>query len=186
MNRLMANFIWGGKSSRNKIHLVKLDKISLPKKMGGWGLLDMRTFGRALLCKTLWLGIFGEGLWSLTIKKKYMLNRDMEFWYRRGSIGVRHGSTIWLSLRKIQSYFLKNLRWNLFASNRIMIGLDSIVGGCEEVLFPECLLNLFHKRRFFTWDKLISFGMGLFQFGKMPTSSTYLTRSVRFGIRLEM
>jgi len=94
MNRLSTNFLWGKNSNQSKIHLSKLDKISVPKKLGGWGLLDMRTCGRALLCKLLWRGIFGDGLWSLTIKKKYLQDKDLEYWYRRGSIRVKQGSAI--------------------------------------------------------------------------------------------
>eukprot|EP00253_Pinus_taeda_P024937 PITA_24937 len=57
-----------------------MEKISLPKEHGSWGLLDLRIFGKALLCKTLWRGISGEGPWSVTIKKKYMKGKDLEFW----------------------------------------------------------------------------------------------------------
>lgn len=49
MNSLSANFIWGGQADKRKFHLTKLANISLPKSMGGWGLLDMQSFGRALL-----------------------------------------------------------------------------------------------------------------------------------------
>jgi len=35
LNRLTANFIWGGQSEKRKYHLTKLSDISLPKKLGG-------------------------------------------------------------------------------------------------------------------------------------------------------
>lgn len=76
MKKLTANFIWGGNPKKMKYHLSKLSDISLPRKLGGWGILDLMTFGKALLCKSLWRGIFEEGLWSSTIKKKYMANKD--------------------------------------------------------------------------------------------------------------
>eukprot|EP00253_Pinus_taeda_P001784 PITA_01784 len=79
MSRISANFIWGGKSNQRKFHLSKMENISLPKNLSGWGLLDLRNFGKALLCKSLWRGIFGEGPWSITIKKKYMKGKDLEF-----------------------------------------------------------------------------------------------------------
>jgi len=53
LNKITANFIWGGKSERSKFHLSKLENISLPKHLGGWGLMDLRSFGKALLCKML-------------------------------------------------------------------------------------------------------------------------------------
>jgi len=94
MSRIMANFIWGGESEKRKYHLSKLSDISLPKKSGGWGLLDLSTFGKALICKSLWRGIFGDGAWSMIIKKKYMANKDIIFWFRRGKIGASYGSAI--------------------------------------------------------------------------------------------
>jgi len=107
MNRLAANFLWGGHAYQNKIHLVKMASISKPKRAGGWGLLDMRTFGKALLCKSLYRGIFGDGPWSKIIKAKYLKGKSIEFWYRRRSIGIRSGSMIWQSLRKVHPFFMK-------------------------------------------------------------------------------
>lgn len=77
MNKIIANFIWGGQGKKRKYHLSKLSVILLPKNLGGWGLLDLRSFGKALLCKSLWRGIFGEGPWSDTIKKEYMGSKDI-------------------------------------------------------------------------------------------------------------
>ena len=61
MNKITTNFIWGRKSEHRKYHLTRMEKISMPKNLGGWGLLDLRTFGKVLLCKSLWRGIYGEG-----------------------------------------------------------------------------------------------------------------------------
>ena len=49
MNRITSNFIWGNKAAKGKYHLTSLEQISKPKSSGGWGLLDLRTFGKALL-----------------------------------------------------------------------------------------------------------------------------------------
>lgn len=60
INCLMENFIWAGSHSAKKYHLTKLSNITLPKDMGGWGIMDLRHFGGALLIK-----ISLEGLiWS--------------------------------------------------------------------------------------------------------------------------
>jgi len=87
LNRLMANFIWGGSKHKNKYHLSSLQKISLPKILGGWGIMNIRNFGKELLCKSLWRCINGSSFWSTTIRRKYMENEDLPFWYRFGSIG---------------------------------------------------------------------------------------------------
>lgn len=52
MNKLTENFIWGGQVGKNKSHLSTLSNISMLKSCGGRGLLDLKSFGRALLCKT--------------------------------------------------------------------------------------------------------------------------------------
>jgi len=67
MTRITANFIWGAKSEERKIHLSKMDSISLPKHLGGWGLMDLRLFGRALVCKSMWRGISEDGPWSIMV-----------------------------------------------------------------------------------------------------------------------
>eukprot|EP00253_Pinus_taeda_P036565 PITA_36565 len=122
MNKVTTNFIWGGMSEQRKYHLVKMDAISIPKQHGGWGLKDLRLSGRALLCRSLWRGIFGEGPWSNIIRLKYMKGKNLEFWYRVGSIGTRQGSAIWYSLRKIEQYFIMRLKWRIFTGNSILIG----------------------------------------------------------------
>lgn len=49
MDKITANFIWGGQAERRKFHLSKLSGIFSPKSMGGWGLLNLHSFGKALL-----------------------------------------------------------------------------------------------------------------------------------------
>jgi len=50
--------------------------------MGGWGIMDLNMFGKALLCKSMWKAIMGEFISSKAIRSKYMDNKDMPFWYR--------------------------------------------------------------------------------------------------------
>lgn len=84
MNKLTTNFIWGRQAGKTKYHLSKMSYISLPKSRGGWGLLDLRNFEKALLCKTLWRGIYEEVPWSNIIRKKYLGKKDLSFWFRKG------------------------------------------------------------------------------------------------------
>lgn len=58
----VCKFHMGGRAEKHKYHLIKLSGISIPKSLGGWGLLSLRIFGRALLCKSLWRAIQGDGL----------------------------------------------------------------------------------------------------------------------------
>lgn len=103
---IIANFIWSGMKNKNKYHLTKLDHISMPKRLGGWGILNLRRFDYALLLKSLWKGIFGEGTWGMIIKHKYLKDIDFLVFLRRRCIGCKIGSSIWLSFTKVRHYFL--------------------------------------------------------------------------------
>jgi len=80
----------------------------------------------------------------------------MEFWFHFGSIWVKCGSTIWNSLRKIEKYFIGNLKWSFHSGNRILIGIDPIMSGHETISISDRLLFFLHGKGFLTWDKLIS------------------------------
>lgn len=123
--------------------------------MGGWGLLDMQSFGRALLCKSLWRAVHGVGPWCNMIQAKYLKKKDFIFWYRKGKIGVPYGSFIWNSLRKNESYFLKNHIWHFQNGSKILIGRDQFKGSSGVPKIPELLLSFFHRRGHFYWDSLI-------------------------------
>eukprot|EP00253_Pinus_taeda_P021358 PITA_21358 len=73
-----TNFIWGGSKNQSKFHLTKMHRITMPKNLGGWGLKDLRIFGKSLICKTLCRGIFGTGPWSVTIQQKYLKGRGLK------------------------------------------------------------------------------------------------------------
>lgn len=124
----MAQYIWSGAGKSFKFHLVKLKKIARPKKLGGWGIINIRCFGWALLLKLLWWGIFGEGIWGKIFHYKYLKNKDFICWMRQGSIGNKKGSKIWCSFNKIKELFLQNIHWQFGTGHRIIMGKDRILG----------------------------------------------------------
>jgi len=154
MVSLSANFLWGGRSQFYKMHLVKMDTISRPKRSGGWGLLHMRSFGKALLCNSLQRGIFGKGKWSSIINQKYLKGKPLVYWYRRKSLGSAGGSAIWRGFRKIQLLFFDFLRWRINTGSNILIGIEPTILGLEESLSPV-LISFLHSQGLFTWNKLI-------------------------------
>jgi len=161
MNRISANFIWGAKADQGKVHLSKMDSISMPKKLGGWGLMDQRLFGKALVCKSMWRGIFGDGPWSAIIHQKYLKGRSLEHWFRSDLIGIKQGSAIWHNVRKNGKYFLKNLKWRMYSGRNIFIGIDSFAGYRGILPVPDPLLFALHRMGLFTWDKIIAEWRGL-------------------------
>lgn len=69
-------------------------------------------------------------------------------------MGKRRGSAIWLGFRKLQHFFLENLRWNIFTGASIHIGFDRLLNGPSS-FFPLPLVHYLHTKGIFTWDKLI-------------------------------
>jgi len=69
-------------------------------------------------------------------------------------LGKRRGSAIWLGFRKLQHFFLANLRWNISSSASIHIGFDILLNGPISPP-PLPLVHFFHAKGIFTWDKLI-------------------------------
>lgn len=126
LNRLMANFIWGGGKHKNKYHLTSLSKITLPKILGGWGIMNIRNFCKALLCKAFWRSINGVSFWSAPIRRKYMEDKDLTYWYRVGTIGKSQGSAIWNSLRYGTAFTELNPLYL-----RIYIGISIMVNMCS-------------------------------------------------------
>lgn len=134
----------------------------MPKNLGGWGLKDLRIFWKSLLCKSLWIGCFHSNPWSAIICHKYQKGITVEFWYRSRVIGNKQGSTIWLSFRRIEQYFLCNLKWRIFSGSNILIGLEPIADVKDPLKFPDPLLFYLHRSSCFTWNNIIEKWNGLF------------------------
>jgi len=100
-------------TNNTKLHLVKLDHISFPKRLGGWGILNLWRFGWALLQKSLWSGLFGDGIWGNIIRHEYLKDHEFPIWMHKERIGIASGLAIWLSFKKINKCFLQNLCWRL-------------------------------------------------------------------------
>jgi len=122
--------------------------------MGGWGLKHLLFFGNALLYKSLYRGIFGDGPWRSLVRTKYLRDKPVEFWYRKWYLGTRNGLMIWNSFRKVHPYFMENFCWTLYTGSYIFIAFDSIISG-RGITFPLPLLHDLHRVGVFTWDKLI-------------------------------
>jgi len=56
--------------------------ISLPKKMGGWGIKDPAWFNTTFCIKSFWRGIFGDTLRSVVLHIKYLRGMSVKNWLR--------------------------------------------------------------------------------------------------------
>lgn len=73
VNSLLANFWWVHKNNNNKIHWVKWETLTKPKKsQGGMGIKDFETFNLAFLTKQAWhRSTLLDNLWSTILKGIY-------------------------------------------------------------------------------------------------------------------
>lgn len=146
---LSANFLWGGTSHFSKMHLVKMDTISRPKRSGGWGLLHMRFFGKAFLCNFLKRGIFGTGKWSSIINQKYLKGKPLVYWYRKKSLGSTGDLLYGLAIERYRSCFLISLdgaltqaplyllAWNLLFSDWKILSLLTSFPPCTHGVYSH-------------------------------------------------
>jgi hypothetical protein len=54
-----------------------LEKLSLPKSLGGWGLKNIHLFSKSLATKNGWNLIENNGLWFQIFKGKYFTNDSL-------------------------------------------------------------------------------------------------------------
>eukprot|EP00253_Pinus_taeda_P010868 PITA_10868 len=155
LNQLTACYIWGGKTIHQKFHLARMKDISIPKQQGGWGIKELRQFRYALICRTLWRGIYGSSPWSNIIRQRYMKGKDIIYWYRKGLIGINSGSPIWRSMKKIEAYFISHMRWRIHTGVNIFIGIDPLTCGHKDLIIPDALIYQLHRQGIFTWNKMI-------------------------------
>lgn len=129
-----------------KYHLTKMVCIVVPNEFVGWGILDMGTFGSALLIKSLLREINNGSMWRDIIQRKYMRGKDIIFWYRRGTLGQNQVSIISRSLQTLKYIYLQNQIWRFGNEAHIIIGNERIkeVTGTQNL--SENLVNCLHAR----------------------------------------
>lgn len=112
-NQILANFLWSDPGMHSKIPLVKFQSLCIPKKHGGWGILNIRAFNFALLIKSLWRAIRSNGIWHDIISVKYLHGKNLQeiFWGHFNCPGVYR--PFGLVSKKSSPFFLEDLFGNL-------------------------------------------------------------------------
>ena len=81
LRQIMEISIWRRGREDGKFHLTIWDLIAMLKENGGWGILDLDTFGKALLIKSIWRGLQIQVIWHDIIRHKYLNQSGMEELY---------------------------------------------------------------------------------------------------------
>jgi hypothetical protein len=102
MDRTRKRFFWQEGGTKKKYHLIKWDKICVPKKKGGLGIKDLRKLNLSLLCKWWWKLERGEGMWQEIVRKKYVKSLCLQQLQKKPS-----KSSVWNDLLKAKDLYLK-------------------------------------------------------------------------------
>ena len=113
IDREQKNFLWGSTEGKKKLHLIKWETVTLPKKEGGLGLRQSALLNKANLAKLNWQMMKNTHRPWVQILSDLYLHRNqplkespLSFCKSRGSINLRniiHGNNI----------FNQGLGWNI-------------------------------------------------------------------------
>jgi hypothetical protein len=124
----MFNFLCTGKKIKEGIHLVSWNQLEKPKNMGGWGIKNIYSFGKALAAKSLWRCLMTQGLWHEVVVKKYLKKKSVVDWFRerrKNWVGI---SNIWRELITSLPIITDWLAWKPGNGKDIRIGVDPMKG----------------------------------------------------------
>ncbi|XP_074313061.1 uncharacterized protein LOC141648366 [Silene latifolia] len=76
INGICRNFLWGGKDSYYRAPAVSWDRCCIPKKEGGLGIKDPKTWNKAL---------FGKYVWWIASKKDHLWVKWINHVYMKGT-----------------------------------------------------------------------------------------------------
>ncbi|KAM7481594.1 hypothetical protein LguiB_006177 [Lonicera macranthoides] len=136
IEKLLRNFLWEGVDKRNGVHLVRWDKVTKSKKMGGLGIGSIINRNDALLGKWIWrFSLEQNSFWHSIIRSKYSIQTN-----RWDSKVVLRGSfrNPWKAISLGIEKFVGYIRYKAGDGEKIRFWTNSWVGDSSlAVLFPR-------------------------------------------------
>ncbi|KAL5555894.1 hypothetical protein UlMin_038130 [Ulmus minor] len=120
LHRLIADYWWGSKRGKSRMHWSKWNVMCNGKERGGMGFRDLGCFNQALLAKQGWRLIRNpDSLVGKVLKACYFPNGDF-LNARKG----KHASLVWRSLMWGREIIEKGSRWRVGSGKNIDIFKD--------------------------------------------------------------
>ena len=109
----------------HNVHLLAWERVCQPKKNGGLGLRDAKSYNEALLMKLSWeVYCNSNSLWVNVIRNKYKMNGQLHgplTWNKKGS-------PLWRAMYNLYNVIEKAAAWALGNDRRVKFWLDNWIG----------------------------------------------------------
>lgn len=152
------HFIWVGKPNEVKFHLSRWESLSWPKRLSGWGLLNLDWFNQALIIKILWRVLTDEGLCILVVRSKYLKIVSPVHWINNLLLHFRNASLIWRSIIATFPYISEHLSWQIGNGMKVHIGIDPYVGAKDDFSLSNMLLEWLHNKHLLMLSQIFQNG----------------------------
>ena len=121
---------------------VRLERLALPKALGGCGLKNIFYFSKALATKTGWRLESSTSLWSEVVWHKYITLAPLFDWFRLPDRqGRRSLSCIWKAVMALIHVIKDGLAWTVRNGQCMRIGLDTWPGSHPNHILSRDLME---------------------------------------------
>ncbi|XP_028094398.1 uncharacterized protein LOC114294466 [Camellia sinensis] len=145
LEKLQANFLWGGSDSKRKIRMIKWEEMPKRIDQGGWGIRNLRDVNKCLQIKWWWrFGSEKDALWKKVICSRYKLK--VTSWIP--SLNSSNGySAVWNGIisvaeqsSSLKDFYLHNFKLKVGDGVRIRFWSDA---WCQSVCLKDELPTLY-------------------------------------------
>ncbi|WKA09120.1 hypothetical protein VitviT2T_026797 [Vitis vinifera] len=138
LEQIQRDFLWGGGTLEQKLHLVRWPMVCVDKSKGGLGVKSVGSFNRALLGKWVWrFANEKKALWNQVIRRKY---REGRGGWRSCEAREAYGVGLWKAINKMGQLVPLFLGFVVGDGKNVSFWKDK---WCRTTLFCEAFPSLF-------------------------------------------
>lgn len=137
MQHICCRFLWRGQNAGINFAWVKSERITKPKKWGGWGLKEPHDFSKALGENMGWKIITTNSLWKEFVYNKYIYPLSIADWIHSPCHYIMGASSIWKAITHSFGIIKESLDWKVGDGLQIRIGSDVRIGNGNTHILPR-------------------------------------------------